>query len=506
LVPDCKAYWDRVMAGAMQVDVPDPLLANVIKASQVHCMMAARNEAGGRRVAPWIASVSYGPLESESNAIIRGMGVFGHDEFARRSLDFFIDKYDPAGFLTTGYTLMGTGWHLWTLGEHYRIARDADWLRSVAPKVVNVCNWINKQRAKTKRPDARGRLPLEAGLMPPGVMADWNVYAFYMYLNGVSCAGLRDAGRALVDVGTPGADGFEKDAEAFCGDILRAYRATQAITPVFGLRNGTFVTPYPTQLLPGPTGMFFPGEDGNRSWCYDVELGAHHLVPYGILPPDAPDVEAMMNHMEDVQFLSEGWFDYPAAENAKDPFNFGGFAKVQPYYARNAEVCAMRDDVKPFVRSYFNTIPSLLGMETLSFQEHFRGFAAWNKTHETGYFLHQTRIMLVMERGDELWLAPLVTNNWLKDGMGIAVKNAPTFFGPVSYRIESHVSSGGIEATIEPPMRSQPKRIVLRLRHPDGKPIRKVTVDGREHADFDTAKEIIRLKPVHGTIHVKAEF
>ena len=61
-------------------------------------------------------------------------------------------------------------------------------------------------------------------------------------------------------------------------------------------------------------------------------------------------------HHEDVQFLSEGWFDFPAERNHKDWFNCGGFAKVQPYYARNAEICAMRDDVKPFVRSYFNTL------------------------------------------------------------------------------------------------------------------------------------------------------
>ena len=34
-----------VFAGAMQIDVPDPLLTNVIRASQVHCLLAARNEA-----------------------------------------------------------------------------------------------------------------------------------------------------------------------------------------------------------------------------------------------------------------------------------------------------------------------------------------------------------------------------------------------------------------------------------------------------------------------------
>lgn len=342
--------------------------------------------------------------------------------------------------------------------------------------------------------------------MPPGVLADWDVFAFYFYLNGYYCAGLRDTGKALVDVGVTEAETFVKDAEAFKADILRAYHHMQTITPVVGLQNGTFVTPYPSQLLPGPTALFFSGEDGNRSWCYDVELGAAHLVPYGILDPDSEEVRMMMDHLEDVQFLTSGWFDYPSEQSHKDPFNFGGFAKVQPYYCRNEEINAMRDDIKPFVRTYFNTMATLLNLENLSFQEHFHGVGAWNKTHETGYFLHQSRLMLVMERGDELWLAPLVTDRWFQDGKAIHVENAPTLFGPVSYRIESHIAANNIEATIEPPTRSSPKQIVLRFRHPDGKPIRKVTVNGKEHTTFDAAGGVIRIEPSAGKIEVKAQY
>ncbi len=501
-----KAYWDGVFASTMQIAVPDPLVTNTIRASQVHCLLAARNEESGRRVAPWIASVSYGPLESESNSIIRGMDMLGHHEFAKRSLDFFIHRYDPAGFLTTGYTLMGTGWHLQTLGEHYRLAPDDEWMRGVAPGVANVCAWIMKQRAKTRLPVAGVDQPIESGLAPPGVMADWNAFAYYFCLNGYNCAGLRNAGEALKAIRHPDADTFLRDAAAYQQDILRAYRLIQAQMPVYPLRNGTSVPGYPSQLLPGPTGPFFPGEDGNRSWCYDVELGAHHLVPQGVLPADSQDVTWMMDHMEDVQFLADGWFDYPAAASQKDPFNLGGFSKVQPYYTRNGEIYAMRDDVRPFVRSYFNTMASLLSLENLCFQEHFHGVGAWNKTHETGYFLQQSRWTVVMERGDELWLAPLATSNWFKDGMAIEVKNAPTRFGPTAYRITSSVRQGFIEATIAPPTRSAPKQIVLRLRHPEGKPMRTVKVNGNEHAAFDAAKEIVRLAPAQETIHVRADY
>ncbi|MCX6375748.1 MAG: hypothetical protein NTU88_06905, partial [Armatimonadetes bacterium] len=495
LLADVEAYWRRVMSPAMQIEIPDDALLNAVRASQVHCLIAARNEENGGRIAPWIASISYGPLESESNSIIRGMDFLGHDEFARRSLDFFIKRYNPAGYLTTGYTLMGTGWHLHTLGEHYQLTRDSSWMKQMAPAVARVCDWIIKQRHKTMNLDARGQRVPEYGLMPPGVMADWGNFLYYFCLNGYYYAGLQEAAEALKDAGCLGADDLLRNAPDFRRDILLAYERAQSLSPVVPLQDGTWVRWYPSQVYnSGPLGGFFPGEDGNRSWCYDVELGAHQMVPQGVLDPNSKAVSEMMDHMEDVQFLSDGWFDYPANRNHADLFNMGGFSKVQPYYCRNAEIYAMRDDVTPFIRSYFNTLASLLNTENLSLWEHFHSSGAWNKTHETGYFLQQTRFMLVMESGDHLRLAPFVTGNWLKDGMVVAVRNAPTRFGKVSYRTTSHVAAGFIEMTIEPPKRNPPRELVLRLRHPEGKPIRSVTMNGSPHTDFDPAKETITLR------------
>ncbi len=82
---ETAAYWEAVLAPAMQVETPNPLLNNVLRSSQVRCLIAARNEADGARIAPWIAAMSYGPLESEANSVIRGMDFMGHEEFARRA-------------------------------------------------------------------------------------------------------------------------------------------------------------------------------------------------------------------------------------------------------------------------------------------------------------------------------------------------------------------------------------------------------------------------------------
>ncbi len=109
-------YWQELLDSAMQIALPEPLLEDVYRATQVHCLMAARNEADGRRVAPWIASDAYGPLDTEAQPVILGMSLVGQEEFARRGLDFFVASYNADGLLAKGYTLMGTGQHLWTLG------------------------------------------------------------------------------------------------------------------------------------------------------------------------------------------------------------------------------------------------------------------------------------------------------------------------------------------------------------------------------------------------------
>ena len=114
--------------------------------------------------------------------------------------------------------------------------------------------------------------------------------------------------------------------------------------------------------------------------------------------------------------------------------------------------------------------------------------------------------MLVTEKKKELWLAPFVPCSWLKDGQVVGIENRATRFGPVSYRIVSHVAAGRIEATIEPPTRNPPEAIVLRLRHPEGKPMAAVTVNGVEYKNIDIGREIIRITPGKGTITVVASY
>ncbi len=502
-----ERYWKSILEPAMQVELPEPLLTSILRASQVHCLMAARNEQRGSRVSPWIASDRYGPLESEANSIIHGMDLWGHRDFARRSLDFFLVRYNEAGYLTTGYTLVGTGWNLWTLAEYFDLARDRAWLEQNAATVARGCQWLVRQRAKTKRLDARGEKVPGYGLMPPGVSADWNRFAYRFFNDAHYCAGLTAAAGALKAIGYPGADALVRDAAAYREDLRRAFRWMRARMPVVKLQNGTWTPNHPGIVgYFGNLEGFTPGEDANRSWAGSVEIGSHWLAALGIVDPQSDETASMLDYLEDHQFLRSGMGDYPEEASHEAPFDLGGFAKVQPYYGRVAEIYAARDDVKPFVRSYFNAIGSLLSCENLSFWEHFHNRGAWNKTHETGWFLAQSRLLLVQERGEEIWLAPMVPSGWLGDGMRVRVERAPTRFGEVGYEIRSAAGKGVIEATVVPPAESTAKSIVLRLRHPDGKKMRKVWVNQQAYERLDPEQETITLPGAGKTIDVEAEY
>ena len=114
--------------------------------------------------------------------------------------------------------------------------------------------------------------------------------------------------------------------------------------------------------------------------------------------------------------------------------------------------------------------------------------------------------MLLQERGNELWLAPFVTRNWLKHGMTVRCQNAPTSFGRAGYELHSQTDNGFIETLIDPPTTRPPERIVLRLRHPNGRQIKSVTVNGGNHEDVDTQGETISLQPSGKQMRIRVEY
>jgi len=508
LLQKTQSYWNRIIAESMQIDIPEPMLLNVIRASVVHCLLASRMEGDGKYVSPWISADRYGPLESESQAIIVGLDEMGLSDFARSSLEFFLVKYNDKGLLTTGYTLTGTGQHLNSIARHYALTGDEKWMEHVTPTMVKACDWIVSQVEKTKRKDVYGNNVYYYGLFPPGVTADWARYRFSSQLNAKFYQGLKASADTLEKLNNPKAKEISEKANEFKADFFKAYKWTQAKSPLQKIGNAGWQMYDPSIVgCFGMVGDIFKGEDGKRAWAKDKGVAIGLMFRGLIDAVPSAEVDAMLSQPEEILFLHSGHGDYEDEEALKaDWFNLGGFGKMQPYYGKSAAIYAKIDDVKPFIRAYFNPIGSLLDVENLSLWEHFHNIGGWNKTHETGWFLQQTRAMFVTERGGELWLAPFVPTNWMDDGEVVEIKNAPSNFGQVSYKITSHVKDGFVEATIDMPSRSKADAVVVRLRHPQEKKFKSVIVNGKDYKDFDAEKEIVRLKACDGAVVVRVRY
>jgi hypothetical protein len=124
LLGKTKSYWNEILNKTSRVELPNKTITNLIKASVVHCMLAARNEENGKRVVPCVGADRYGALDGESQLIIRGMDMFNCHEFARSGLEFFLARYDPRGYLATGYSMQGTGTCFNSIAEHVSLNPD----------------------------------------------------------------------------------------------------------------------------------------------------------------------------------------------------------------------------------------------------------------------------------------------------------------------------------------------------------------------------------------------
>jgi hypothetical protein len=73
--------------------------------------------------------------------------------------------------------------------------------------------------------------------------------------------------------------------------------------------------------------------------------------------------------------------------------------------------------------------------------------------------------------------------------------------------IDSRAAADAISADINLEQRKRPTTLLLRLRHPQGKPMQSVSVNGKKWTDFDVTKEWVRiLSPEENRYLVTAKY
>ncbi len=495
-------FWRRRVAAGSQIRTPEPWLNDFYKAALTHLLINSEREMGSDRYAARVGSISYGAYGNESIMMISDLDRRGYSREAERALELFLHHqgsvalpgtfaskegvlYGAGGYEAGGYN-QHHGWILWGLGEHWFHTRDRAWMERSAPKIVAACRWIASERKATQKLDGGRRVP-EYGLLPAGSLEDVTDYWFWISTNSFTWWGLKYAAAALIDFGHPESAGIAEEANRYGQDILAAYREAAVRSPVVRLRDGTYVPKFPSNVY--TRGRAY-------GWLRETLEGAIMLPITRLLEPGSREAEWVLKDFEDNLYISDK-YGYSVPTFDRFWFSRGGFS-MQPNLLHGPLPYFYRDDIKHFIRAYFNPFASGFDPGLRLLPEHplpELGYLGGQhfKTSDESQSNYWLRLMFAAELDETLHLGRGIPRYWLNDGQPIGIDNASTYFGSVSYTIRPELSAGRISMTLDPPERNAPKAIVVRFRHPEEKPIRGVTVNGVASADFDAGKGDIRL-------------
>jgi hypothetical protein len=483
------AYWDAIAAQGATIRVPDAWLNNLYRTFLPRILICSHLDPDGMAVLH-TSPIQYARVWQHITAmgIAGDLAPRGQFALARKYFEpFFKWQGIPApdspaitdwrGFFgappiqCARVWITYQGFVLWAAERYYRLSGDRAWLDAKLPALIDGMDWIVRNRQTTPRLNPDGTKPFDYGWLPPGRAGDADV--------GTSLAndaslwlGLDLMAGVLRDIGHPRAAEFQAQADDYRRCLQDGERRAAAERPLLRLNDDTWV-PY----LPAMIGS--AGHERELKYAMVADGGwAAGIFDTHVFPAGSPEARWVLSAWEDAYSpLVPGLCD--------EPFTLGIFDE----YLES-------DRIASFLYAFSSMSANTLDRETLTTYEH----RSWGQKRAfeltpwaAGYWTATFAKMLGRTVGNELWLLQATPRRWLADGESIEVKGLQTEFGPLSFTVRSRLNSGRIEARVEVPARQAPAKVRLRLRVPEGRTLRSVTVNGREWREFDPATEWITL-------------
>jgi len=477
---EARVYWRARLDRAAKVSLPERRLTEMVQAGLLHLDLVTYGLEPGGTLTSQIGI--YNAIGSESSPIIQFMDSMGWHDTAGRSLQYFLDKQHDDGFMQNfSNYMLETGAVLWSLGEHFRYTRDLDWVRAIKPKLLKSAEYLRAWRRRNEREDLRGR---GYGLLDGKTADPEDPFRSFM-LNGYAYLGLARTAEMLEPIDPAEARVWREEAADFRRDLRTAFFEAMARAPVVPLGDGSWVpTVAPWANASGPVMLQAEGgtwDSHGTVTTRDSLLGPIYLIFQEVIDPREPAASFLLSSHNELMTIRNAAFS-------------------QPYYSRHDWVHLARGEVKPFLKTYYNTVASLADRETYTFWEHYFG-ASPHKTHEEGWFLMQTRWMLYREKGDTLSFLPGIARRQLAGGQRIDLEGVATYFGPATLHVETSADQRRIVARVMCNTDRRPRAVELRLPHPAG--LRPTQVAG---GIYDPATETVRLDPFNGRADVELVF
>ena len=276
--------------------------------------------------------------------------------------------------------------------------------------------------------------------------------------------------RALSVYGHPRAEEVARVAKQMRADVERAFARASVRSPVVQLADGTWNNFVPaTRMTPRRLlDVWYPT---------DVDTGPLHLARLSAIDPHGWLTTAMLHDHEDNLFLNQ-W----------------GMAN-EPVYNQQATVYLLRDQPEAAIRAFYSMMACAFSHHQFTPLEHRWAWGQYYMPPSTdGAWFELYRNMLVRETDeDTLLLCQAAPRRWLAEGQRIRVQRAPTYFGPVSFTVDTGQANDEVFVTVDTPNRRRPNAVLVYLRHPQKKPIQSVQLDADDWHDFSREREWVRI-------------
>ncbi|HEY3414381.1 MAG TPA: hypothetical protein VGM51_15190 [Armatimonadota bacterium] len=512
-----RDFWRAVGETGAQIHTPEPRLDALYKAHFAYVSVADFAMPN----APDLINTSVGTsiypnYTNESCMIVDELETRGLHEEARRRLATWIryqgtapvlgnfSDHDGVLYGAGGFECGNTydqhhGWALWRIAEHFLQTRDEAWLKVNAGALVKGADWVFRQRRLTMKdlPHSRG---WEYGFLPAGSLEDVSDYFYWLSTNAVTWRGVDSAAKALEVTGHPDAARIRKEADAYKADLIKGFETSRQYTPLVKLPDGRWVPDYPSRL-------YLRGRD--TGWIREVLEGSVYLLITGLYPPEGKQAQWILDDYQDNRYLGHD-FGYPVFSPERLWYDVGGFS-CQPNLLAGLMPYLDRDETEIYIWMFFNAWAACYREEANSMVEHPSPILGHSnqaivKTSDEANAVKWLTYMFVYAPGDTLYLGRAIPREWLSDGRVISAQRLNTRFGEVSVRYLSNAASGTISLAADLAMENKPGSIIVRIRHPEKKPIKSVTVNGAPHAVLDPVRGDVDITGMSGKVIVEAAY
>jgi hypothetical protein len=420
--------WEALLKQGMQIELPDKRALDLYKTTIINLHILKDGK-----------SLTIGPTSGyhifhvrDCSHMIRALDISGFHRSAEECLEELFKRQREDGYfrpcemetaLALGYEpfeVDTTGQAIWALVEHYRYTKDKTWLQRAYPTIKKACEWIFGVRGTTKSPDQRNTL--HYGLMPKSFSAEHlGPYDYYYWDNFWIICGLREAAYAAKELG------LKMDAKKFEDEYRDLENCT--LHSIDQIRKKGLAC--------------FPSSP-YREVESTIIGNVGGVWPCRVLDANDKRIQEVLETLYS-KYMINGGFVHSAHWGAYTPLLTPAIA--QGFLQRRD----MPKVMEIFKWELDHATPTNAWPEAVSLRTGYGACQGDIQGWAAAEYIMLLRNMLLLEQEDSIWIAPGVPSEWLVEGSTVGVKDAPTPYGKISYKITSNLSKNLIMFELTPP-------------------------------------------------------